>query len=96
MANALVSIQVIPRTPDGESTIPYVDQAISLIQKSGVKYRVSPLETTMEGELHQLLLIIEEIHEALATEGCPHVLSQIKVYYHPEGASMGELTKKYD
>lgn len=96
MANALVSIQVIPRTPNGESTIPYVDHAISLIQKSGVKYRVSPLETTMEGELSQLLSIIEEIHQLLASKGCSNVLSQIKVYYCPEGASMGELTKKYD
>lgn len=96
MSNALVSIQVLPKTPSGKDSIPYVDQAISIIDQSGVIYRVGPLETTMEGELPQLLEIVAKINEALVEAGCPHVLSQVKVYYRPAGVSMGELTKKYD
>lgn len=96
MSNALVSIQVVPRTPDQKSVIPYVDQAISLIDQAGVAYRVGPLETTMEGELHQLLEIVAQINEEMVNAGCSEVISQVKVYYRPEGASMEELTKKYD
>lgn len=96
MSNALVSIQVLPKTPSGESSIPFVDRAIAIIDQSGVSYRVGPLETTMEGELHQLLEIVGKINEAMVNEGCPQVMSQVKVFYRPEGISIGALTKKYD
>lgn len=96
MVNALVSIQVLPKTPSGESVIPYVDRAIAIIDQSGVTYRVGPLETTMEGELHQLLEIVAKVNEELVDSGCPQVLSQVKVLYNPKGVSMRELTQKYD
>jgi len=94
--NALVSIQILPKTPNGESVIPYVDKAISIIDQAGVSYRVGPLETTMEGELHQLLELVAKLNEEMVKDGCPQVISQVKVLYHPEGISMGALTKKYD
>jgi uncharacterized protein (TIGR00106 family) len=95
MANALVSIQIIPKTANGEDTIPFVDDAIAIIEASGVKYQVNPLETTMEGELSYLFNIIEKMNEKMTEKGCPSVISQIKVFYKPDGASMDELTEKY-
>lgn len=95
MANALVSVQIIPKTPNGEDSIPYVDRAIEVIQASGVKYQVNPLETTMEGELDQLLDIIKKMNETLIEFGSRNVISQVKIYYNPEGASMDKLTEKY-
>ncbi|WP_404457876.1 MTH1187 family thiamine-binding protein [Oceanobacillus kapialis] len=95
MANALVSIQIIPKTKNGEDSIPYVDAAIEVIEKSGVKYQVNPLETTMEGELTELFTIIEQMNEKMASLGCPSIISQVKVYYKPDGASMDVLTEKY-
>lgn len=95
MANALVSIQIIPRTKNGEDHIPYIDEAISIIINSGVKYQVNPLETTMEGDLPELLEIIEKMNERMVELGSPSVISQIKIYFNPEGASMDQLTEKY-
>lgn len=96
MANALVSIQILPKTPNGESVIPYVDRAIEIIQLSGVKYLVGPLETTMEGELTDLLRVVEEMNEEMITIGAPNVISQVKIYFNPvDGASMDALTEKY-
>jgi uncharacterized protein (TIGR00106 family) len=95
MANALVSIQILPTTPGGESVYPYVDRAIDIIKASGVPYRVGPLETTMEGELGELLGIVERMNEAMAELGCPSVISQVKIYYNPSGASMDRLLEKY-
>ncbi len=96
MANALVSIQILPTTPNGESVIPYVDRAIEIIKASGVPYRVAPLETTMEGELPQLFEIVQSMNEAMTEMGCPSVISQVKVYFNPaNGASMGRLLEKY-
>ncbi|MBD0383046.1 thiamine-binding protein [Paenibacillus sedimenti] len=95
MANALVSIQILPKTKDNEDIIPYVDRAIEVIAQSGVKHLVSPLETTMEGELDQLLAIIKEMNEAMIEMGSPNVISQVKIYFNPSGASMDKLTEKY-
>jgi len=95
MANALLSIQMIPKTNQGESVIPYVDQAIAIIKESGVPYRVAPLETTMEGELDELLNIVSRMHKAMIEAGCPGALSQIKISYNPQGASMDKLLEKY-
>jgi len=95
MANALVSIQIIPKTKNGESVIPYVDAAISVIESSGVKYEVHPLETTMEGNLHELFTIIEKMNEKMIEMGSSNVISQVKVLYQPEGITMDQLTEKY-
>jgi uncharacterized protein (TIGR00106 family) len=95
VSNALVSIQIIPKTKNNEDVIPYVDRAIEVIAKSGVKHQVSPLETTMEGDLDQLLDIIKKMNAAMIEMGSPNVLSQVKILYNPSGASMDKLTEKY-
>jgi uncharacterized protein YqgV (UPF0045/DUF77 family) len=96
MANALLSIQIIPKTKNNEEVIPYVDAAIAVIDRSGVKYRVAPLETTMEGELDVLLNIVKEMNDEMIKIGSPSVLSQIKIAFNPTGMSMDKLTAKYD
>ncbi len=95
MANSLVSIQILPKTKDGEDVIPYVDEAIRVIQKSGVKYEVHPLETTMEGELSLLFQVIEKMNKRMIEIGSKNVISQIKVLYQPAGITMDQLTEKY-
>ncbi|MCG7408108.1 thiamine-binding protein [Paenibacillus sp. ACRRX] len=95
MANSLVSIQIIPKTPNGENVIPYVDRAIEIIQQSGVKHQVNALDTTMEGELSELLRVIERMNEAMIEFGSPSVISQVKILYTPSGITMDTLTEKY-
>ncbi|MGE5703392.1 MAG: MTH1187 family thiamine-binding protein [Clostridia bacterium] len=95
MANALVSIQIIPKTVNNEDVIPYVDRAIEVIAQSGVRFVVNPLETTMEGDLDELLAIIRKMNDAMVEMGSPSVISQVKIYFNPSGASMDKLTEKY-
>lgn len=95
MANSLVSIQIIPKTPNGENVIPYVDRAIEIIKQSGVKYQVNPLETTMEGDMGELLRVIERMNEEMVEMGCVSVIAQVKICYKPSGITMNELTEKH-
>lgn len=95
VANSLVSVQIIPKTKDGEDVIPYVDEAISVIKESGVKYEVHPLETTMEGDLEKLLRIVVEMNKRMIELGSKNVISQIKILYQPDGITMERLTEKY-
>lgn len=97
MSQALLSIQILPKAANHEDdTHLYVDRAIEIIKASGVAYRVGPLETTMEGDLDQLLDIVKEMNLAMFEKGSPSVLSQIKLLVHgSDGASMAHLLRKY-
>lgn len=96
MANSLVSVQIIPKTKKLEDVIPFVDAAIAIIDESGVKYKVQPLETTMEGELSELLLIIKKMNEKMIELGSVNVITQMKILYQPDGIAMETLTEKYN
>ena len=95
MANALVSVQIIPKASSTEEVISLVDEAISIIDQSGVIYEVHPLETTMEGELEKLLSVIAEMNKKMVELGSPNVISQVKILYQPTGITINTLTEKY-
>lgn len=90
-----MSIQIIPKTKNGENVIPYVDEAIAIIDASGIKYEVHPLETTMEGDLDQIFAVIKKMNEKMIEIGSSNVISQIKILFQPDGITMDTLTEKY-
>jgi len=94
MAVANVSLQVLPVVPE-EMIYPIVDKVIELIRKSGVKYVVGPMETTMEGELDMLLDIVRKAQDICINEGASRVVSIVKIDYKPEGVTMDEKINKY-
>lgn len=89
-----VSLQVVPRVPD-ERVYPVVDKVIEYIMASGVKYEVGPMETTMEGELGELLEIVKAAQDICVQEGATRVISVVKIDYKPEGVTMDEKIGKY-
>lgn len=95
MANALVSIQIIPKLEKGGDTYPLVDAAIKVIADSGVAYEVHPLETTMEGDLSEIMKIIEKMNQKMVELGSSSIISQVKIVYKPDGIAMESLTEKY-
>lgn len=95
MANSLVSIQIIPKLENSALSHSYVDAAISVIEKAGIKFQVNPLETTMEGELSELLQVVQQMNEKMVEMGAINVISQVKILYQPDGIELGTLTEKY-
>ena len=94
MTNTLMSIQIIPEHED-TVVIPLVDEAIRIIDDSGLKYQVNPLETTIEGDMNACLILIEQINERMVELECKSIISQVKFYHVPEGIMMDTLTDKY-
>ncbi len=94
MAVVNLSLQVLPVVEE-ERIYEVVDEAIKVIQKSGVKYLVGPMETTMEGELEELLEIVKKAQEACVRVGAPRVVSVVKIDYKAEGVTMEEKIDKY-
>lgn len=94
MAICNVSLQVIPNVEE-ERIYPVVDKVIEYIASTGVKYEVSAMETTMEGELNFLLEIVKNAQDICIKEGAKRVCSMVKIDYKQEGVTMDEKIKKY-
>ncbi|NLW45415.1 MAG: thiamine-binding protein [Syntrophomonadaceae bacterium] len=89
-----LSLQVIPNVPE-DRLYAVVDRVIDLIRDSGVRYEVGPMETTMEGELSQLLAIVEKAQEICLAEGASRVISVVKIDYRAGGVTIDEKVSKY-
>jgi uncharacterized protein (TIGR00106 family) len=87
-----VAIQVLPFTED---IFKVVDQAIEVIDGSGVKYEVGPMETVMEGTLDQLLEIAKAAHLACFQAGAKKVMTIIKIGDQTCGTRIEEKVGKY-
>ena len=72
------AIQVLPKTKQNND-YEVVDKAITVIQNTGLKYRVCPFETVVEGEYEQITTLISEIQEACFTGGAESMLINIKL-----------------
>lgn len=94
MAKINVSLQVIPNVPP-EQVYPVVDKVIEMIAKSGVTYEVGPMETTMEGELDELMEIVKKAQTICIEEGAHRVMSMVKIDYRPGGVTIDEKIGKY-
>jgi len=94
MAVVNVSLQVLPLVKD-KDLYGVVDKVIEYIASSGVKYEVGPMETTMEGELSELLKIVEKAQSICIEEGAERVTSVVKIDYKPTGVTMKEKIGKY-
>jgi uncharacterized protein (TIGR00106 family) len=92
MSEITVSFQVIPICDD---PYPVVDQAIEVVQRSGVKHEVGPHETTMEGELDELLEIVKAGHRACFEAGADRVITFVKIVDVVGGTSIAEKVAKY-
>jgi uncharacterized protein (TIGR00106 family) len=90
-----LAVQVIPQS-DRQDIYYLVDQAIGVIQQSGLKYEVCPFETVIEGEYDQVLEVVRKAWEACFTAGAEELLVNIKMQIRKEGdVSIEEKTGKY-
>lgn len=94
MPVANLSLQILPVVKE-EKIYPLVDQVIQMIQTSGLKYIVGPMETTIEGELDTLLDVVKKAQQVCVQGGASRVISVIKIDYKPDGVTMDEKIHLY-
>lgn len=94
MSKINLSLQVIPNVAD-ELVYPVVDKVIAMIEESGLTYEVGPMETTIEGELDELMEIVKKAQYVCVKEGATRVISMVKIDYKPEGVTINEKIGKY-
>ncbi|MGC5425843.1 thiamine-binding protein [Aeromonas veronii bv. sobria] len=82
----MLAFQVIPRVKEGNN-FEVVDKAIEVVKASGVPFQVSAMETTLKGELNQLLEIVKAAQQACYDAGAVEVITNIKIHSKTEAAT---------
>lgn len=91
-----LALQIVPQVAS-EQVYAVVDEAIAVIQASGVKYRVCPFETVMEGPYDQLLDIVKRTQEVCFKAGAGQLLVYVKIQNNQHAdVSIEDKTGKYD
>jgi uncharacterized protein (TIGR00106 family) len=78
------SLQIVPIVQD-KHPYEWVDEAISIIQQSGIKYEVGPFATVLEGTYQQVTDVIHAVNEYLLTKGCQEWISNIQLQLRSDG-----------
>ncbi len=95
MSNKItMAFQVIPKVEESR-IYPVVDEAIKVVENSGLVYEVGPMETTIEGELDQIWAVIKQAMEACVQAGASRVMTNVKIDYVPLGSTIEEKMGKY-
>jgi uncharacterized protein (TIGR00106 family) len=91
-----LALQVLPQS---SSLHPYaiVDKAIEVIQKSGLRYRVCPFETVIEGTWSEVMKVVEEVHAVCYENGTDRMMTYIKIQTAKnEDVTIDDKMEKYD
>lgn len=82
--NCALALQTLPRVESDEEVVRIVDEVIAYIASTGLEYYVGPFETTVEGELDEIMDIIKFSQIKAIEAGAPSVSSYVKLVYSPE------------
>jgi uncharacterized protein YqgV (UPF0045/DUF77 family) len=91
-----VAIQVLPSSKEKH---PYdlVDKAIEIIAASGLRYRVCPFETVIEGDYDQIMQLVKKIQTELLRNGADKMISFLKIEVNSsKDVQIEDKTGKYD
>jgi len=91
-----VAVQVLPKSKSKE---PYalVDEAIKVINDSGLRYRVCPFETVIEGPYQDIMSVVEKLQEVCFEKGADEILVYVKIQNRKDGnVTIKEKMEKYD
>ena len=75
-----LGIQIVPKSASYD-TYNLIDRAIDIIQQSGVKYKITPFETVMEGKYEDLIMISENAQKAVLEAGADECLVYYRIHY---------------
>lgn len=72
------SIQILPIVQD-KHPYEWVDEAIYIIQQSGIKYKIGPFATILEGTYAEVMNVVNKVNEHLISEGCNEWIASVQI-----------------
>jgi uncharacterized protein (TIGR00106 family) len=83
------SLQIIPIVED-KHPYEWVDEAITIIQESGIVYEVGPFATVLEGRYDEVMKVVHDVNEFLLKKGCAEWISNIQLQVRSAGDITGD------
>ena len=71
------SIQILPIVQD-KHPYEWVDEAILVIQQSGIKYKIGPFSTVVEGTYEEVMNVVHNVNEHLFSLRCNEWIASIQ------------------
>jgi len=90
-----IALQILPSS---KTIHPYklVDKAIEVIANSGLKYRVTPFETVMEGNYDRIMEVVKLAQQACYQAGAESLMTYVKIQSSTGNVSIEDKMEKYD
>ncbi len=83
------SLQIIPLVQDRHA-YDWVDEAIEIIQATGIKYEVGPFATVLEGTYEEVFGVIHRVNEHLRERGCAEWIANIQIQVRSDADMTGD------
>ena len=90
-----IALQILPSSKTIHQYA-LVDAAIEVIIASGLKYKVTPFETVMEGTYDEIMTVVKQAQEACYEAGADSLMTYIKIQSSREDVSIGDKMGKYE
>ncbi|GAE36945.1 thiamine-binding protein [Halalkalibacter akibai] len=81
--------QILPNGRD-MNTDGMISEIIKVVEESGLNFKVGPMETVVEGNLHDVFTLIQKAQQVGINSGATECMTNIKVHYKPSGISIVE------
>ena len=90
-----IALQVLPTS---KTIHPYtlVDKAIEVIANSGLRYKVCPFETVLEGTYEDIMKVVKQAQEACYEAGADSLMTYIKIQSSKGDVSIDDKMEKYE
>ena len=90
-----IALQILPSS---KTIHPYsiVDKAIEVIANSGLRYKVTPFETVMEGNYDDIMKVVKQSQEACYEAGAESLMTYIKIQSSLTDVSIDDKMEKYE
>ncbi|ARK30166.1 thiamine-binding protein [Halalkalibacter krulwichiae] len=92
-ATVAAGFQVLPDGRD-VNTDGMISEIIEVVKDSGLTYAVGPMETVVEGNLHEVFDVIQKAQQVGINTGATECITNIKIHYKPDGVSIGDKLLK--
>ena len=83
------SIQILPVVQD-RHPYEWVDEAIAIIQNSGLTYGIGPFATVVEGPYDEVMALINAVNEHLYSRECSEWIASVQIQIRSKGDITGE------
>ncbi len=90
-----IALQILPTS---KTIHPYllVDKAIEVIASSGLRYKVTPFETVMEGSYEEIMNVVKQAQEACYEAGADSLMTYVKIQSSSKDVSIDDKMEKYE